>query len=572
MKIVIKRILQEIKPYKQLLTVVIIAGILQSLAESSYPLMIQKILDYAELGNKNAMTITAGTVILISLIGGISRYFHIYLMNYVSEIVANNYRRRLQEKFMSLNLTFYNNYNSGSGGLISRILTDIIVVKDGLRMYADFFREPIKFVLLFATLFWMDWRLTTYIIVLLPLILWLLKQLGKSLRKYSELSQKQVEHIASTVKESLDGVRVIQSFNLHKLMKERFYNETEQYLKFRKIFHSRLELSGPVTEWVASVLVIIILFYMGSLIADGKATIGLVIGYTAALVGLSTPIKKMQESYVRIQESVVAAKRIYSLLDEKSEVPQIDNPEPFPKTWQTIEYKNVSFSYGNDLILNNFNLTINRGEVIAFVGESGSGKSTVVNLLERFFDPTQGTISIGQVPIQNLSLEELREHVALVTQDVFLFSDTIANNIMGNKPSHDHSQVIEAAKNANAHSFIEKMPEKYNSRVGERGSLLSGGERQRISIARAMYKNSPILILDEATSALDSASEIEVQKGLDLLMTGRTTLVIAHRLSTIQNADRIVVIRKGQIVEIGKHAELLEKRGEYYKFHSLQHH
>jgi ATP-binding cassette, subfamily B, bacterial MsbA len=261
---------------------------------------------------------------------------------------------------------------------------------------------------------------------------------------------------------------------------------------------------------------------------------------------------------------------VFSILESKSEVPQATNPRPFPRDWKTITFKGVSFKYGGELTLKSIDLTVRRGEVIALVGESGSGKSTLVNLLERFYDPTSGEILIDDVPLGQIDLRELRHNVALVTQDVFLFRDTIERNIHAGDFSKPLAGIESAAKLANAHSFISSVPHAYQAPVGERGSFLSGGEKQRVSIARAIYKDAPILILDEATSALDSVSEMEVQKGLQHLMEGRTAFVIAHRLSTVFNADRILVMKKGEIVEQGTHETLVASGGEYHRFFQLQ--
>ena len=329
-------------------------------------------------------------------------------------------------------------------------------------------------------------------------------------------------------------------------------------------------MAGPVTEFIATILILGIIVYMGFEAAADRVTLGDFVAYATALLQINGPIKKIQESYVRVQETVVAAQRAFSILEDPNEVPQSDSLKPFPKDWKTITYQNVSFSYGKDQILKSVNLIIQRGEMIAFVGASGSGKSTIVNLLERFFDPTQGEILVDQTPIREINLKDLRANVALVTQDVFLFSDTIERNIWAGDFSKPREGVIAAAKSANAHNFIMRTPLGYENRVGDRGNLLSGGEKQRVSIARAIFKDSPILILDEATSALDSQSEVEVQKGLDELMQGKTAFVIAHRLSTISRAHKIVVMKAGEIVEIGTHQSLLQTTGEYHSLHQLQ--
>jgi ATP-binding cassette subfamily B protein/subfamily B ATP-binding cassette protein MsbA len=328
---------------------------------------------------------------------------------------------------------------------------------------------------------------------------------------------------------------------------------------------------GPVSELIATLLILGVLLYISTEIGSGRASMGSFITYVSSLIGLNMPLKKFQESYVRIQEVIVSAQRVYSIVDNPNIVSESGKNLPFPKAWTLIEYKDVSFAYGKELILKNINLTIRRGERLALVGESGSGKSTIVNLLERFFDASSGEILIDGINILDINLQDLRKNIALVNQDVFLFSDSIEKNIQAGDFERQLSDVPAMAKHANAHDFIMRMPEGYQSLVGDRGNLLSGGEKQRISIARALFKNAPILILDEATSALDTSSEIEVQKGLDYLMEGRTALIIAHRLSTIQTADKILVLKSGQIVEIGTHQQLLDSKGEYHRFYSLQH-
>ena len=292
-------------------------------------------------------------------------------------------------------------------------------------------------------------------------------------------------------------------------------------------------------------------------------------GFITALASLQPAIKKTQDAYVKLQQTIMATTSIFDILEDSSDLEESQSPKMFNQAWQSIDFKNLGFKYSDKWILKDFNISIARGEFVAIVGASGSGKSTLASLLSRFFDPSQGNISIGGIDLKDLRLKDLRQNIALVSQDVFLFNESIRNNIeMGNTlQSADYK---EAAKLANAHDFIKRLPEGYDTRAGDRGALLSGGERQRISIARAIYKNSSILILDEATSALDSASEIEVQKGLEHLMQGKTSIVIAHRLSTIAKADRIIVLKDGQIVEQGTHKELLSLNSEYANFCRLQ--
>lgn len=566
----IKRILKEIAFHKRRLVWVAISGLIMAFCDTYTANLIKYIFDGLQFGKMEMIKSSFLIIVGLAFLKGISRYVHLFNMNYTAELVAQNMRAQLQSKFMRLNLSFHNNYAAGSGGLISRILNDIVVIFHGLRMFADFFREPFLFVGLMGTLFYLNWRLTCAILIVLPIILWFLRRLSRSIKKYSIRGQEDLERITSTIKESLDGVRIIQSFNLEEEMARKFHSESGQFLHSRKKIHSLIEASGPVTEFTMTLVVVAILLYMTIEISAGRATYGDFMSYVAATLALSAPVKKLQESYVRIQETEIAARRVFQLLDEDSEVPESLQKQPFPKDWKKIEFRNVSFRYGEHLVLNNVNMTVKRGEMIAFVGASGSGKSTMVNLLERFFDPTEGEILIDETPIRTMDLKTLRSHVALVTQDVFLFSDSIERNIWAGDFAKANDRVELVAQSANAHGFIMRMPQQYQSRVGDRGNLLSGGEKQRVSIARAFFKDAPILILDEATSALDSQSEIEVQRGLDKLMEGRTAFVIAHRLSTIAKADKIYVMKAGQIVESGTHTELLERHGEYSKLHALQ--
>lgn len=571
MLVEIKKLAAELKPYKKTITIIAITGVIYALASARIALMTKSLFDALSAANHQEILFLVPVVLGLALITAVTRYYHIYLMNYIAECVVQGLRQKLQQKFMRLNLSFHNNYAAGSGGLISRILNDMRVIQDGLRVVADIFLHPLLLIFLLGNLFYIDWKLTLATMIMVPVVGSILKSISRSMRKYIPQERESMEYMTSTIKESLDGVRIIQSFNLENDMADRLTRDSDKYLDIRKTIYKRQEAAGPATEFIATSIVLAALFYTSIQVASGKATPGTFLGFITSLLMLNQPIKRFQEAYVRIQEVVISAQRIFSIIEDPSEVPESPLNKPFPKDWKQITYKDVSFTYGKDMILKNINLTINRGEVVALVGASGSGKSTIVNLLERFFDATSGEILIDGTNILDMNLKELRRNVALVTQDVFLFSDTIEKNIWAGDYTRDRAQIMAMAKLANAHDFIMKMPQGYNSRVGDRGNLLSGGEKQRISIARAMFKDAPLLILDEATSALDTASEIEVQKGLDHLMEGRTALVIAHRLSTIQKADKIVVLKNGQIVEVGSHQNLLSQQGEYFRFHSLQH-
>lgn len=566
----IRRLLQELAPDRKRLILIAIAGVVMAGADTASANLIKYVFDGLQFGHTEEIKVSLLVIIGLAGVKALARYVHFFNMNYTAELVSQRLRQKLQNKFMRLNLAFHNNYLTGSGGLISRILFDVTIIHHGLRLFADFFREPILFIGLIFTLFYLDWGLTLSIIIVLPVILFFLKRLSRSIKKYSERGQEDLEIITGTIKESLDGVRTIQSFNLEPEMTQRFERESDKYLHSRRRIHSLVESSGPVTEFTMTLVIFSIILYMTMEISAGRATLGDFMSYVAALLMLSGPVKKLQEAYVRIQDTIVATRRVYMLLDEASEVPAAVNPIPFPTTWNQIRFQNLSFRYGEHWVLRNVSFTVERGQMVAFVGASGSGKSTLVNLLERFFDPTEGEIYIDDIPIRSMDLRDLRQHIAMVSQDVFLFSESVERNIWAGDFSKDVEKVRDAATKAHADTFIRRSPLAYQSRVGDKGSLFSGGEKQRLSIARAFFKDAPILVLDEATSALDSESEIEVQRGLDELMEGRTALVIAHRLSTIARADRIFVLKAGQIVESGTHQELLERRSEYFKLHHLQ--
>lgn len=510
---------------------------------------------------------------VLYLVWGLARYVHYRTLIMINERVVGDVRRSCVEQALRLNLSFHAKFDSGSGGLMSRILNDTQVLQTGLNFFGDVLREPLIALALLGWMLWLDWKLTLGLLAFLPIFVLITRQVSRSLRKYGHASREAMESVTADIKENLDGVRVIQSFGLEASMGARLKRSMDNYLAQRNQIVAREEAVSPINEFLASILVMGLLIWVIQQVFGGQSSGSDFISFLIAAGQIQNPIKRLQESFVRVQQTLVVSERIFGLIESTDRVRQSSTPQAFPERWQKIRFDGVSFSYGNDPVLRGVSLEVKRGEVIALVGSSGSGKSTLVNLLERFYDPTSGKISIDEVPLNEIRLDELRSRIALVTQDVFLFRDSIEANIRagkGNPDIGDHDAVLRAAQHAHAHDFISRIPQDYRAQVGERGGLLSGGEKQRISIARAFYKDAPILILDEATSALDSVSEMEVQKGLNELMEGRTVFVIAHRLSTIRSADRIVVLKQGEIVEIGRHDELLAKQGEYFRFHQIQ--
>lgn len=565
-----KMLWPELKTHGKRLTLVVIFGIAISGLKALTPELLRRLPDVWAAGDRQQALLIPIAIAGAWMIAAALRYYHLYWMLYISELVAVNMRRKLMNKYLSLNLGFLQSFVTGSGGLISRMLNDISVIQAGFQKVSDIVREPFMVAFNFAYLLYIDWRLTLFILAGMPIITTIMRSFAKSVRKYSRHNQETMEDLTQILKESLDGTRVVQSFNLQEEMRRRFEDQAQRFLNSKSKIISREEASGPVSETLASVFVALLLLYIGDQTMKAHLGVGDFLSFIMAVGLLSDSAKKVQGGYIKIQQSAVALERMHHLLEERSVVPEIGSPIGFPQHWNKIDFKNVSFRYNENNVLNNVNLTIQRGEQVALVGSSGAGKSTLINLLPRFFDPSEGDILIGDVSIRDMSLADLRSQIALVTQDVFLFSDTVERNIWSGDFSKDKTNIVASARLANAHDFISANPDGYDTRVGERGARFSGGEKQRISIARAIFKDAPILILDEATSALDSESELEVQKGLESLLRGRTALVIAHRLSTIAKCDRIIVMDKGRIIEQGSHQELLEHNGAYSRFYQLQ--
>lgn len=560
----------EFKPFRSTLYLVILLGVVTGGLKIFVPMLVTKLIDAWNARDFQLSWVIPIVLAVLWVTASVTRFYHVYYMKYTADRVSVNQRRKLMDKYLSLNLTFFQGFESGSGGLISRMLNDIVIILNGMYKMADVIREPFTALGMLAYLFYMDWKLTAFVLFALPLVTLVLRQIARSLRKYSKHNQEIMEGLTRTLKESLDGTKIVQSFVLEDEMHRKFGLQADKFLESRRNITSREEAAGPISESLTMIFLSLLLLYIGYLVFHTSFSTASFMGFVTSMGFLQDSIRKLQDSYIRIQQAGVAMDRLSSILDTQSDLICPEKPTPFPTNWQEIEFRNVSFAYKDELVLRNINLKIKRNQNIAFVGSSGSGKSTLVNLLQRFFDPTEGDILIGGISIKQFDLKDLRRHIALVTQDVFLFNDTIEKNINMGRLNATPDEVRNAAQLANAHGFIMNTPAGYETSVGDFGSRMSGGEKQRLSIARAILKNSPILVLDEATSALDSESELEVQKGLSKLLEGRTAFVIAHRLSTISKSDRIIVLKKGTIVEQGDHNQLIDQKGEYYKFHQMQ--
>jgi ATP-binding cassette, subfamily B, bacterial MsbA len=566
MKLIWKMLWPELREHKGRMALVVLFGVLISALKAATPELIGRLPDAWKTGNWELSYQIPLLIALVWILAALLRYFHLFWMLYISELIAVNLRRKLMNKYLNLNLAFFQGFERGSGGLISRMLNDITVVQSGFQKVADMVREPFMVVFSFGMLLYIDWRITVFILVGAPIITAVLRNFARSVRKYSRRNQESMEDLTQILKESLDGTRVVQSFNLQGEMRRRFETQADDFLHSKGKIISREEASGPVSEGLSSVFIAALLIFIGYLAMRGEFDTGQFLSFITAVGLLSDSIKKVQGGYIKMQQSAVALDRMHALLSSDQELPRATKPRAFPKEWSAIHFRDVTFRYQDHAVLENFNLTVRRGEQIALVGASGAGKSTLINLLPRFFDPTGGGVWIDDTRLDEMDLDDLRAHVALVTQDVFLFSDSVERNVWSGDFTKDKTLVSSALEKAHALAFVLKSESGLQTKVGERGARFSGGEKQRISIARAVFKDAPILILDEATSALDSQSEQEVQAGIESLMEGRTSLIIAHRLSTIAKCDRIIVMDKGRIIEQGTHNELLVRKGAYHRF------
>ena len=512
------------------------------------------------------------TILSVFFIKNIFLYLKNILLYMVQLNIVKDIRDRLYVHIQGLSLSYFHKEKTGS--ITSTIINDVEQLQGSLSVaFQKLFVEPIN-ILTFATLlFIISWKLALIAIIIIPLAGIAIIAIGKSIRRKSRRTQKKISHIMQILSETLGSIRIVKAFVNEKEEIKKFSKETLNYLNLH-LKRARLDLiAAPITESFGVVIGVILLWYGGSEVILEK---GLIpedfIRFILILFAILGPIKQMSNVNLKIQAGAASAERIFTLLDTEPQIEEVKNPINIVEFKDSLKFSNVHFEYlkGSGPVLENVNFEINKGEVVALVGPSGSGKSTIADLIPRFYDVSSGEITIDGANIKNTSLSSLRSNMGIVTQEVILFNDTIKNNISYAQPDKSENVIKEAARAANALEFIEKTPEGFDTIVGERGVKLSGGQKQRIAIARALLKNPSILILDEATSALDTESEKRVQTAIESLMKDRTALVIAHRLSTVQNADKIIVIEKGKVAEIGSHESLFEKNGIYRRLYDLQ--
>jgi len=509
-------------------------------------------------------------IILLFLFKGIFEYGQAYLMNYVGLRIVADIREKLYNHLQTLSLSFFT--KTPTGILISRITNDVNLIQGSVsNAVTGLVKDAFTMIGLIGVVIYRDWKLALMALFIFSLVIIPVKEFGKRLRKFSRKSQQRMGSITTFLHETIAGNRIVKAFNMEEYEKRRFAEENN---RFFKIVFKRVKiraLSHPLMELLGGIAVAIIIWVGGYRVIQGELTPGAFFSFMTALFMLYAPIRDLNKVNLEVQEGMAAAIRVFELLDTTPEIKEEEGAIPLPPVSKGVDFQDISFKYGEETVLKDISLHVNVGEVIALVGMSGAGKTSLVNLLPRFYDVEKGQILIDGHDIRKVTFKSLRDQIALVTQQTILFNDTIRNNIAyGNIHGCSDQEIIEAAKAAHAHDFIMKLPEGYDTLIGEQGVKLSGGERQRLSIARALLKNAPVLILDEATSSLDSDSETEVQKALDQLMKGRTVFVIAHRLSTIRNAHRIIVLSDGQVVEQGNHTELIALNGEYRRLYDLQ--
>ncbi|ASZ10004.1 ABC transporter ATP-binding protein/permease [Chitinophaga pendula] len=527
---------------------------------------------YLDNGNQFGVLLYVCAIIFISIL--LKNIFGFLAQKVLTRMRVNlvrKLRERLFIQYSTQSLRFF--HNERKGDLLSTISGDVGEVENSVvTSIQTIFRDPLVIISTFITLFIISKELTLFTLVFFPVSGFLISNLSRKLKKKASMSQNLLGNILNVAEESLSGIRIIKAFNAENFMRKKFDKENNEFSYTVKSIQNQRELASPISEVLGVLVIVVIIVYGGRLILNGQSTLSAsaFIAYIALYFQIITPAKNIAGAFTVMQRGLAAGERVLRIID-------IDNPikdKPDAKSIQgferEIKYNNVTFGYEQTNVLKDVNLTIHKGRMIALVGKSGAGKSTMVDLLPRFYDVTAGAITIDGHDIRDLKTHDLRQQMGMVSQEAILFNDSVLNNIAFGQPNPDPEAVIRAAKIANAHEFIAQLENGYDTVIGERGSKLSGGQRQRLTIARAIFKNPPILILDEATSALDTESEKLVQEALDKLMENRTTIVIAHRLSTIQHAHEIIVLDKGEIKERGNHEALIAQNGIYKRLVEMQ--
>jgi len=567
---IFNRLLKLATPYYVRFILAMICMLIAGALQSSLAVLVKPALDDIFLAkNPAAMKWIPLAVIGIFLIKGICNYGQTILMSFIGLRIVTNLRNKLYEQIQKQSLAFFTQHPTGI--LMSRITNDVVSIQAASsEAVTSLIKDTVTLITLIGVIFYTDWKLAIIAVVVFPLTIYPISRLGKKMRKVATSTQITMGTLSSLLQETISGTRIVKAFGMEPYENERFAAESERLFKLNMKAVSVNAISHPLMEFLGGLGIAAVIFYGGYNVVQGNSTPGTFFSFLAALLMLYEPVKRLTNVNNTIQQGIAGAERVFSIIDRIPDIEDKPGAMDLPPISRSIDIENITFRYEKTDVLKNVSLSVKVGEVVAFVGMSGGGKTSLVNLIPRFYDVSAGRILIDGRDIRDVSIKSLRNQIAIVTQQTILFNDTVKNNIAYGDIDRTEDDIVNAAKAANAHDFIMKLPLKYDTNIGELGTKLSGGEKQRISIARALLKNAPILILDEATSSLDTEAEIEVQEALDNLMHGRTTLVIAHRLSTIRNADRIIALVNGKIVEEGNHETLLAKRGEYFRLYNLQ--
>ncbi|KXH78838.1 ABC transporter ATP-binding protein [Sporosarcina sp. HYO08] len=575
----IKRYLQFVKPYNWQIIFTIIIGVIKFAIPLFIPLLMKIVIDdiigeetlTADEKTKYLFYWLGGTILVFFLIRPPVEYYRQYFAQYVSNKILYDIRQNLYAHLQKLSLRYYSNTRAGE--IISRIINDVeqtknFVVIGLMNVWLDLATILIAIVIMLT----MDISLTIVTLLAFPFYAYSVKHFFGKLRQLTRQRSQALADVQSYLHERIAGVSVIKSFALEKTERERFNKTNDSFLE-RALDHTRWNAKAfAVVNTITDIAPLLVIGYAGYQVINEHLSVGTMVAFIAYIERLYSPLRRLVNSSTSLTQSFASMDRVFDLMEEKYDITDKKDARKLPPIQGEIQFDDVSFSYeaGGEAVLRNISFTVNPGETVAFVGMSGGGKSTVVSLIPRFFDVTSGAISIDGHNVRDVTIHSLRDQIGMVLQDTILFSDSVKSNILMGKPDATDEEVFAAAKAANAHEFIEALPDGYDTQVGERGVKLSGGQKQRIAIARVFLKNPPLLILDEATSALDLESEALIQESLERLVSDRTTLVVAHRLSTITHADKIFVIDTGEVKEYGTHEQLMEKQGIYYGLFQVQ--
>lgn len=537
---------------------------------SAIPFLLKPVLDDIFINKDMTMLkLIPVAVILLYLLRGLGMYGQEYMMNYVGENIIRRLRNRLYDHIQDMPLAFF--HREKTGVLMSRITNDVNIVKAMVSTaVTGSLRDAFTIVGLTSVIFYRDWKMALFAFFVLPIAFYPVIEFGRRVRKVSTGCQEAMAEMSTFLHETLAGNKIVKAFSREAYEKRRFFEKTRNLFRLEMRAVIAKSLSSPIMEILGGIGVAFIIWYGGSRVIAGTHTAGTFVSFLGAVLLLYDPVKKLSHLNNAIQQGFAAVDRIFDIIETPSDIVENTDAVHIPNGPHEVAFHGVHFRYDDVLVLKDITLKVGSGDILALVGMSGGGKTSMVNLVPRYYDVTEGRIEIDGIDIRHASIDSLRSQIAIVTQEPILFNDTVRSNIAYGKPDASDAEIESAAKAAYAYDFIVNFPDGFNTVIGELGARLSGGEKQRICIARALIKDAPILILDEATSSLDTKAEMLVQQALENLMKGRTTFVIAHRLSTIAYADRIIVVSGGRIVEEGRHDELLDRRGEYYKLHQMQ--